>query len=109
MCRARGAEPRSYYDAMNRVVLTIVLVAPIAMVGAVMWGISQLRPQMSAPPVGAGAGSTGGANAIGEYLAHGSAKRRGSEAALDTPVELVTPESLPQGFVLVVTDQSKLA
>jgi enterochelin esterase-like enzyme len=97
---------------MNRVVLTIVLISPIVMVGAVMWGISQLRPQMSAPPVGAGAGSTGGANAIGEYLAHGSAKRRDSgetDASADKPGELVSPESLPQGFVLVVTDESKLA
>jgi pullulanase len=98
---------------MNRAVLTIILASPIVMVGAVMWGISQLRPQMNAPPVGAGAGSTGGANAIGEYLAHGSAKRRdtvaGAAPSEDKPAELVPPESLAQGFVLVVTDEARLA
>jgi hypothetical protein len=77
-----------------------------------------LRPQMNAPPVGAGARSTGGANAIGEYLAHGSAKRRDGEPAEEkaspvvqkAPIEhLVAPESLAQGFALVVKDLSGLA
>jgi hypothetical protein len=109
----RGAAGHPYSGSMNRVVLTMVLITPILLVGVVMWGIAVLRPQMNAPPVGAGAKSTGGANAIGEYLAHGSAKRRDVEAAPEkaepvgqkTSVEhLAAPESLAQGFVLVVTD-----
>src|SRR5262245_15401235 len=108
----------------QRVLLTLFLLTPVLMLGVVLLGIRYLRPEMNAPPVGAGAGSTGGANAIGEYLAHGTAKRR--DIAPATPAEqppaaqapsqpsaaiptLVAPESLAQGFVLVVTDQSRLA
>jgi hypothetical protein len=89
----------------QRVWLTVFLLTPVLMLGAVLLGIHFLRPEMKdARPVGAGAGSTGGANAIGEYLAHGSAKRR------DIPTQnLVAPESLPQGFVLVATDKTGLA
>jgi enterochelin esterase-like enzyme len=107
----------------QRLFLTLFLLTPVLMLGAVLLGIRYLRPEMNAPPVGAGAGSTGGANAIGEYLAHGTAKRRdvaradseqpGSAGAPPAqpqaaPAALVAPESLPQGFVLVVTDQTKL-
>jgi hypothetical protein len=85
----------------QRIALTIFLLTPLLLLGVVLLGIHFLRPEMNAPPVGAGAGSTGGANAIGEYLAHGSAKRH--------DLSLVSPESLSQGFVIEVTDESGLA
>jgi enterochelin esterase-like enzyme len=93
--------------------------------------------RMVAPPVGAGAGHTGGANAIGEYLAGhkatynanaagGTAHQSGEQpkdppkpgnqdSALESgatkaqPGDLVQPESLPQGFILVVEDKGKRA
>jgi hypothetical protein len=89
----------------QRVALTIVLLTPLVLLGVVMRFISVTRPSMNAPPVGAGSQSTGGANAIGEYLAHGSAKRH-DEAAVE---HLVSPETLAQGFLLRVQDQARLA
>lgn len=77
----------------RRVALTAFLLTPFLLLGAVIWGISHNRPEMNAPPVGAGAGRTGGANAIGEYLAHGSAKPR--EEATPTPAPKA-PEQLPE-------------
>ena len=72
---------------------------------------------MDVPPIGAGAGDTGGANAIGQLLATGSAKPaaaeysgRGMPLGYGTgdgaPVE---PETLPQGFLLIVEDASTKA
>lgn len=69
----------------SRVLLTLFLLLPFLALAAVMWGISRNRPEMNAPPVGAGAGHTGGANAIGEYLAHGSAKPRQEAPVVEAP------------------------
>jgi hypothetical protein len=59
----------------NKVLLTTFLVAPIVLLAVILLAIKYSRPEMNAPPIGAGAGDTGGANAIGEYLAHGRASR----------------------------------
>jgi hypothetical protein len=97
----------------QRVALSAFLLTPFVVLAIIMWFISVVRPQMNAPPVGAGSRSTGGANAIGEYLAHGSAKRHDTEpvatAGAKAIEHLVAPESLAQGFVLVVRDQAGLA
>lgn len=76
------------------------------------------------PPVGAGAMETGGANAIGELLAghagnkphlDAEAAREAQRALEKKPAELpaepklVQPESLPQGFILVVEDSAQMA
>jgi enterochelin esterase-like enzyme len=58
----------------NNLVLTMYLATPIVLLGVVLLAIKYSRPAMNAPPIGAGAGDTGGANAIGEYLAHGRAR-----------------------------------
>jgi hypothetical protein len=87
----------------QRIVLTAFVLAPVVVLGAILLIIRYSRPAMNAPAVGAGASGTAGANAIGEWLAHGSAK------PLANPAGPVGPESLPQGFVLVVTDASQLA
>jgi enterochelin esterase-like enzyme len=89
----------------HRVALTFFLATPILLLVLILLGIKYLRPAMNAPPVGAGAGDTGGANAIGEYLAHGTTR-----APADAPApQMIEPESLPQGFTLIVNDQAGLA
>ncbi|MCL4220045.1 MAG: hypothetical protein KJZ65_01615 [Phycisphaerales bacterium] len=58
---------------ISKPVLTLWLMAPIALVlGLSVWIVVSMqgKPWMHAPPVGAGAGQTGGANALGEWLAH---------------------------------------
>ena len=74
---ARPTGVRGLYDqAMRRhakqnVLLTLWLLAPIAVLAIIVgWIFVSLRagPKMDEPGVGAGAGDTGGANAIGEML-----------------------------------------
>lgn len=58
---------------ISKPVLTLWLFAPIALVaGLSVWIVASMRgqPLMDVPAVGAGAGQTGGANALGEWLAH---------------------------------------
>jgi hypothetical protein len=75
---------------------------------------SQSRARMARmfPPTGAGAGDTGGVNAVGELAAgnpatHGTLRPRPSEESVETP--LVHPELLAQGFELVVEDATGLS
>lgn len=75
----------------NKLVLTMFLATPIILLGIVLLAIKYSRPEMNAPPVGAGAGDTGGANAIGEYLAHGRASR-----PIIEPTPAPAPEPAPQ-------------
>lgn len=105
----------------SKVWLTAFLFMPAIMVAGLLYTIG--GPQlMNERPVGAGAGATGGANAIGELLAgnranHNAASTfpelpRADRATLDRqPAEpsLVQPEELPQGFVVIVEDKSKRA
>ncbi|KAA0212991.1 MAG: hypothetical protein DYG94_13545 [Leptolyngbya sp. PLA3] len=58
---------------ISKSLLTLWLIAPIAAVAVLsVWIVLSMRgePWMNAPPVGAGAAQTGGANALGEWLAH---------------------------------------
>jgi len=111
----------------QNVLLSIWLTLPILIIGLLIWAIalSLADPPRKMTPVGAGAGDTGGANAIGQALAgrptvtrHGvtseetAADEPGPSAPMagaaqpenaDGPVQ---PESLSQGFVLVVEDKS---
>jgi predicted alpha/beta superfamily hydrolase len=94
----------------RKYLLTVFLMTPLAAVTALVWIIvAQFShpPQFFAPPVGAGAGSTGGANAIGEHLFARGGRKPDRPAAADP--KLVAPESLPQGFVLVVEDLPRMA
>jgi enterochelin esterase-like enzyme len=104
----------------QQVALTAYILSPIVVTVLLCWAIavSIKEPRkMDVPPIGAGAGDTGGANAIGQLLATGSAKPKTAEysgrglpagyAASDgSPIE---PESLPQGFLLIVEDASTKA
>jgi predicted alpha/beta superfamily hydrolase len=104
----------------QQVALTAYVLSPLVVTVLLCWAIvvSIREPRkMDVPPIGAGAGDTGGANAIGQLLATGSAKPavaeysgRGMPAGYGKidggPVE---PESLPQGFLLVVEDASTKA
>src|SRR5262249_44438223 len=76
-------------------------------------GVNNPNKQVAhVPAVGAGAGKTGGANAIGELFAGHSATgetREAKAAAEAASADMVKPESLPQGFIIVVEDKAKLA
>lgn len=103
--------------------LTAFLITPAVMVAALLYTIG--GPQdMHARPVGAGAGTTGGANAIGELLAGNRATHNAAdvefpaepEASAETlqsqpsgEPKLVQPEELSQGFVVIVEDKAKRA
>jgi len=100
----------------KQIALTGFVLSPIVVLVALCWAIaiSIKEPRKWNPPaVGAGAGDTGGANAIGEWIAHGSVKgaavlAEGGQAGGAQPASasLVEPESLPQGFILLVEDKS---
>lgn len=106
-----------------------LVVSPLGALAVLCWGLLlmiQNPPTPFGPPVGAGSGRTGGANAIGELLAGNRADHSAASAAgligenpSDSPAgsqpapaaeaKMVDPESLPQGFILVVEDKAKLA
>ncbi|QQS08748.1 MAG: alpha/beta hydrolase [Phycisphaerales bacterium] len=105
--------------------LTAFLLAPVVLFVGLMWVIALSKPLMDAPPVGAGAGGTGGANAIGELLAGHRANAGAVAMPFDREVEAETqatapaqppttgaagdsvrPEMLATGFVLIVRDAS---
>ena len=112
----------------QNVLLSIWLMLPLAIIGLLVWAIaiSLAHPPQKLPPVGAGAGDTGGANGFGQALAgrpttthHGVTTEDGpADESGGTPVpaaspdqpeatgSTVQPESLPQGFVLIVEDKS---
>lgn len=118
----------------SRFGLIVFLSLPVLMVaGMLYYGIDAPRV-MHAPPVGAGAGSTGGANAIGNLMAgrsplagdvrfekssaggESAAEVGGGAASAVQPAaqpqfqpQMVQPESLPQGYVIIVDDKTKLA
>ncbi|MCL4741039.1 MAG: hypothetical protein KJZ54_02445 [Phycisphaerales bacterium] len=79
----------------KRVLLTLFLAAPILVVAGLLYAVAvslERGVRLAAPPVGAGAGQTGGANALGEYLAGRT--------------RLVPAESLPGGVAIVLHDAS---
>lgn len=90
--------------------LTVFLLAIVA-VGLSVYYIAATSKKkvMDEPPVGAGAGETGGANAIGNVLAGRPADydRKAEEAAKEAgQPRMVQPETLEQGFILIVQDKS---
>ncbi len=85
----------------HRVFMLCFIAAPVVVLAVLFYGISismERGPPMVAEPYGAGAGDTGGANAIGEAL-FGS-----GDAVRDIPAEMTA-----RGAVLVVRDASSLA
>jgi enterochelin esterase-like enzyme len=88
------------------------LVVLAVLVGAIASSLK--NPPKKFAPVGAGAGDTGGANGIGEAIAHRMHDNANSAAIKPTALaadadEMVAPESLEQGFILVVEDKAKRA
>lgn len=95
----------------KKIWLTVFLISPAIVVALLLYVIAAMsgKPKlMDSPPVGAGAGETGGANAIGNMLAgHKADFSRKDEAAEKAgQPQLVEPESLAQGFILIVQDKS---
>ncbi|MFA6046956.1 MAG: alpha/beta hydrolase-fold protein [Phycisphaerales bacterium] len=109
----------------KQISLVVWLTLPIIIVIGLVWMISDSFSQQSRSrqaeqnaPIGAGAGSTAGANGIGELIAGhkaNAAAAPGAEGKADKGAQpadakkLVQPESLPQGFILIVEDKPKLA
>lgn len=110
----------------QNILLSVWLLLPLAIIGLLMWAIvlSLSNPPSKLPPVGAGAGDTGGANGIGQALAgrpttthHGVTTEDGAnETPSIAPAVIpdqpestaspVQPETLSQGYVLIVEDKS---
>lgn len=83
----------------QNVALTGFLLLTLVMVIFLTWGITyglQHGPRMDEPPVGAGAGATGGANAIGELMAGNRANRSAKEKEL--PKENAAPAPSPDSL-----------
>jgi len=110
------------------------LVVLVVLCWAIYFYLQQPK-RMDVPPIGAGTAKASGANAIGEQIAHGTdkpqpqvysgagtqpgydmpaAEKAGPQAkttsqppAATTPLTgMIEPESLPQGFMLIVEDKS---
>lgn len=97
----------------QQIALSAFVISPLVVLVLLCWAIASNigEPRkMDVPPVGAGAGNTGGANAIGELLAHGSVKpRAAAPESVEPPAQAakqIEPESLEQGFLLIVEDKS---
>ena len=123
----------------RRIFLIVFLAMPMLLLSVLFWIIAASvgqTPAMSNSRVGVGAGDTGGANALGEWLAGRdvaevrdgmdeaeanhtaevamldrveSAARASSASSAQSSREqnMVAPETLPQGFILVVKDLSE--
>ncbi|MEM1331058.1 MAG: hypothetical protein AAGG07_10900 [Planctomycetota bacterium] len=99
--------------------LSLWIAFPIAVISGLMWWIvasfDTERPMM-AEPVGAGAGETGGANAIGEAIRRATGADRGpegsaagAEALRDEQDGRVPPGSLGRAVELIARDRSGTA
>lgn len=98
----------------KRVFLTVLLCTPFLLVAGLMYWFSatlETGPRMKVAPIGAGAGSTGGANAIGEMLAGNRGNKAVDPGAAPAAAAVgpVQPESLQDGIILIVEDKSKKA
>ncbi len=97
--------------------LIVWLGLPVVVVALLCYAISLGLPSRdeqaaSYPAVGAGAGDTSGANAIGELLRGNAANHgtpEGRQAEAPTQPRLIQPEELDQGFILIVEDKAKLS
>jgi predicted alpha/beta superfamily hydrolase len=110
-------------DVMSRksLLLTLFLSTPFVLIAGLMWyfatTVNADKPVAHAAPVGAGWGATGGANGIGELIAGNKVRAMGAStpapaaaapAHVNEP-KLVQPESLEQGFILIVQDKAGMA
>ncbi|MEM9065251.1 MAG: hypothetical protein AAGB51_07155 [Planctomycetota bacterium] len=102
----------------NVLLLTWLALPLVIIVGLMAWIMVTFRddkPMADAPPVGAGAGDTGGANAIGELLRGrltepGTRDREEAERALaEEQTGTVRAEVLGRGLRLSVIDESGTA
>ncbi len=87
--------------AGRKLLLTMVLVLPVAAVLGLVLSIGPTLKNRLAwrpEPVGAGAGSTAGANAIGEWLAGNAPNRSaGSPRGAGAPADGAAPDAAPNG------------
>jgi pullulanase len=115
---------------MNRKqsMLILWIILPVIAVAALLWAVSlnqESRTKQAAlnPQVGAGANTTGGVNAVGEVLAGNKAnagikndvaasnaqpeaQKPAKQAAAPGSPNLVEPQSLDQGFIIIVKDKT---
>ena len=107
----------------SKIAVTVAVIGPLVVLVVLVIGIaiSMQNPPKKQPPLGAGAGETGGANSLGQILGVGAMgaesansadsanSANAARASGEEIPQLVAPESLAQGFVLVVTDSAKRA
>lgn len=89
--------------------LGILVLAPVSVVAMIVWIIVAANPGESAQtfePKGAGAGDTGGANAIGEALAGNDAEEIERQANEQRRGRTRDPLVWPDGFELVIHDRA---
>lgn len=113
---SKGTRMRKQNVALTAFLL-FSLVMVIFLTLGIIYGLKN-GPRMDAPPVGAGGGSTGGANGLGEVLFGNKANKAAKEYKSGGPGEksadaqpvatnLVDPATLDQGFILLVNDKVK--
>ncbi len=103
----------------KRIALAVFFLMPAVLVASLMWYFALTRGNerlMNVPPVGAGAGATAGANAIGELLAGNRANhslKAPQPATEPAPAaaqpKLIRAEEWDGGVLLIVEDKSKKA
>lgn len=111
---------------MRKSALIAFLAVPIVLVIALVIYVlaTPVAEKHLSPPVGAGAGDAGGANAIGQWQAERSKPQSraestprivstrfssGSADLAEAQPRMVQPESYEHGFILIVEDKAKLA
>lgn len=104
---------------MRKLGLTVFLALPVVVIALLCyWIAASLEAGIhKQPPVGAGAGETGGANALGEFIKQReettpsvrpmNASADGSGGAAEAAT--INPAELETGFILIVEDKAKLA
>jgi predicted alpha/beta superfamily hydrolase len=103
---------------MRKLGLTVFLAMPVIVIALLCYwiAISLNAGIHKQPPIGAGGGETGGANAIGEFIKERTdatpaiKPMNGSSGGEDTQAPAkVNPATLESGFIIIVEDKAKLA
>jgi len=100
-----GAGPRVRFGPIS---MAIFLIAPVAVVAVIVWIIiaSLGAHDTGSRPQGAGAGDTGGANAIGEMLAGNDPEQIERDNQQRRRGEIRDPWDWPAGFTVAVHDSA---
>lgn len=93
----------------QNIFLTAWLIAPLLVLVVIIWGVvlSLRHPPEKMKAVGAGAGTTGSDNsAFRVFGTHHEAQAPAAQPEASGSARMVQPETLPQGYILIVEDKS---